>query len=570
MHPLPRRFPLSLLLALAVYAVLAAATVRQVGVVGEVDLGWALGRPPLALVQLEPQPVWADGAATPTAGSRWGPLVASQVRPVESLRLGEASLPLAINVYTGGPPDWPARLVWLATGSRRAVVALHVVLGGLLIALVHRFLRYRGTDVAAAVAALLLATDWSFVFYRKVLGGTELLLQAAGLLCLWALWSRRWGGGRHGLVALGVGIGLGLLAKVTFVLSLVALLATTLLMRWDRPRLNPPALTGVGRGLLAVVLLTSPLWLTALHHGVAVPEHLPSHDFPTLQARRVLAALGGEGAAPPREGLVNLWLWLSEPLGFFGPAYGVADLPGASPWRLAGWGLVAGGVVLGWRDRQPSPSAALLRFTSVYLLLQVGLSWLVARDLHHLAQAAPTAAIVAGLALDRLAGAATPPRSFARARTALLLALPWIVAGVMSLRGTDPVVRAVATPTFSEQGQAELVALLRAHEVRRLVVADYESYGMLEIRAPEVEVLHLWPTVARTGPSSLETVLRHAADADAHLLLVQASQPMGYNLRQKPAQVARAAQQAGLAMSEAGRLPGDRAVLYRFEADATP
>ena len=91
-----------------------------------------------------------------------------------------------------------------------------------------------------AVAALVLATDWSFLFYKKVLGGTELLLQAAALLCLWALWSRRWGGGRHGLLALGLGVGLGLLAKATFALSLGALVLTALLTRWDRPRLAAP------------------------------------------------------------------------------------------------------------------------------------------------------------------------------------------------------------------------------------------------------------------------------------------------------------------------------------------
>lgn len=566
MFLLPRRFPLSLLLALLLYLGLALGTVRQVGFVGEVDLSWGLGRPPAAVVALDPQATWADGAAQVTSGHRWGPLVASQVRPVEGLLLGELALPLAVNAYTGGPPDWPARLVWLATGEHRAVVALHVLLGAVLLVLVHRFLRFRGSDVAAAIAVLLLASDWSFLFYRKVLGGTELLLQAAGLLCLWALWSRRWGGGRHGLWALGLGIGLGLVAKITFLLTLAALLLAALLMRWDRPAMKAPAIEGVGRGLLAIVLLTSPLWVTALHHGLAVPEHLASHDFPSLQWRRVLAALSGSGAtAPPREGLVNLWLWLSEPLAFFGPAYGVAQLPGPSPWRLAGWALVVAGVALGWRDRDPSPTCALLRFSSLYLVLQVGLLWLVARDLHHLAQAAPTAAITAGLALDRLAGVATPPRSLPRAHMALALALPWILAGGLSLRATDRVVQQVPAPTFSEQGQAELVALLRRHRVQRLVLADYETYGMLELRAPELETVHLWPLVARRGPQTLGEVLAFASERQAHFLLVQASQPMGYNLRQSPAQVQREAAERGLLLRELGRLQGDRAVLFAVD-----
>ncbi|RME26051.1 MAG: hypothetical protein D6798_07485, partial [Deltaproteobacteria bacterium] len=366
------------------------------GIVGEVELAWFLGRPPAALVALQPTPTWADGESEPTAGARVGPLVASQVRPIEGLVLGSVHMPVAVNAYTGGIADWPARIVVRLTGSRRAVIALHVALGGLLIVLVHRFLRFRGTDVAAAIAALFLATDWSFLFYRKVLGGTELLLQAAGLLCLWAIWSRRWGGDRHGLVALGLAVGLGLCAKLTFGLTLVAFSLATLLMRWDRPNMKPPRIEGVAAGLLAVVVCTAPLWITALHHGLAVPTHIPSHDFPQLQLRRVSAALTG-GPHPARETLANLWFWLSEPLAFFGPAYGVDGLPGPSPWRIAGLVLVAAGTALGWRDRHhPTPHAALLRFCSVALVLQVGLLWGVARDLHHLAQATPTFAIVAG------------------------------------------------------------------------------------------------------------------------------------------------------------------------------
>jgi len=556
-----RRAPRSLLVALVLYLALAATTVRAVGVVGEVDLSWALGRPPAALVQLDP-PLWADGATPPTAGSRLGPLVASQVRPVEGLRLGPVALPLAVNSYTGGLADWPARAVWLLTGSRRAVIALHVALGAVLLVLLHRFLRFRGTDVAAAVAALVLASDWSFLFYRKVLGGTEILLLAAGLLCLWALWSRRWSGGRHGLLALGVGIGLGFQAKLTFSLSLVALLATALLMRWDKPQLSAPRRGGALDGLLAAVLLTSPLWIAALHHGLALPEHVPSHDFPATQGRRVLSALSG-GPGPAREGLANLWFYLARPLAFFGPAYGVTELPGPSPWRLSGCLLVLAGVGLGWKDRHPTPQDALLRFTSVYLLLQLGLLWLVARDLHHMAQATPTFAIVAGLALDRLAGVATPPRSPRRALVALLLSLPLVIGGISALARTDEVVRRVPVPTFPERGQADLVSLLRGAGVRRLVLADYESYGMLELLVPEIRVEHAWPAVARQGPGALPQVLERAQGA--WFLELHASQPMGYNLRPSARQLQAAADQAGLVLTRVGALPGDAAVLYRVD-----
>lgn len=541
--------------------VLAATTVRAIGVVGEVDLSWGLGSPPTALVELSP-PVYADGASAPSAGHRVGPLVASQVRPIEGLRLGQLTLPLAVNAYTGGLPDWPSRLLFLLTDSRRLVTGLHVLLGGLLLALVHRFLRFRGTDVAAAVAVLVLASDWSFVFYRKVLGGTEILLHAAGLLCLWALWSRRWGGGRHGMLALGIGVGLGLMAKVTFVLSLVALLATALLMRWDKPALKAPRPVGLWKPALAILLCTAPLWITALHHGLAVPEHVPSHDFPSLQWRRVLAVFGG-GPAPAREGLANLWLFFSQPLGFFAPAYGVDAVPGPSPLRLAGLAVVAAGIGLGWRQRHPTPQDALLRFTSVYLLLQVGLLWLVARDLHHLAQATPTLAIVAGLAIDRLAGVAAPPRSPARARAALLLSLPLVAAGLSSLARTDGVIEQISVPTFTEGGQTQLVELLGRNQVQRLTLSDYESYGMLELRAPQVALTHAWPAVASRGPKALPDLLTLAAGG--HLLVVRASQPMGYNLRPSATQLETAAARAGVRVQRVDGLADDAAVLYQVD-----
>ena len=255
-----RRFPLSLILALGIYLVLAMTTVKNVGVVGEVSASWGLENPPEVVVG------WEDGEALYADGYKAGPLVASQVRPLERIQLGPASLPLAVNQYTGGPPDWPARWVYGLTHSIDAVLWLHLFLGGLLLFLAHRFLRFHGTDIAAAVAALALATDWNFLFYRKVLGGTEILLQAALLLSLWALWSRRWAGGKHGGTAIAVGIGLGLLAKATFLPSLIAFGVAVLLTRKDHPATQPPKpisstwLAGI------IVLLTAPLWISWIDH----------------------------------------------------------------------------------------------------------------------------------------------------------------------------------------------------------------------------------------------------------------------------------------------------------------
>jgi hypothetical protein len=539
------------------YGVLSFLTARQLGVVGEVAIAWSMDRTPAVLVEADP-PIWADGAAEPTAGDAAGPLIASQVRPVERLMLGSLSLPVAVNRYTGGPPDWPARLLFAATCSIRAVWVLHVALGGLLLLLVHRFLRFHGTDVAAAIAALLLACDWRFVFYRRALGGTEIVLQAAALLCLWALWSRRWSGGRHGLTALGVGVGLGLMAKLTFVLPLAGLLAATLLTRWDRPASRPPLPDRLHRPVLAVILLTAPLWITAIHHGLLPPEpHIRSHDFPDLQWQRVLSALSGE-RSPDREHLVNLAYWAGDPLAFFSRAYGSA-LPGhLSPWRVVGWVVLLAGVVVGWRDRHPTPRTALLRFMSLLVPLQLGALWLVARDLHHLVLTAPMLAILAGLSLDALAGTITPPRSFARARLALLLALPWLVVGVTDARRTDEALSSIPVLTFTEPGQQAIIDLLRAHGVRRLGACDYELYGVLETRAPDIAVIHGWGAASRERGEALPGLL--AQVAGGHFLVLDASAPMIYNLRPSRGTLSDAAAKVGLRIEEVGRLEG--AVLY--------
>lgn len=553
-------------LALVIYLALSWATVRAVGVVGEVAIGWGLGAPPDALVSLDP-PLWADGAREPSAGHRAGPLVLSQVRPLERLAIGPIDLPLAINRYTGGPPDWPALLVYRLTRSIGAVVALHVALGGLLIALVHGFVRRHAGAAPAAAAALVLATDWPFVFYRKVLGGTELALLFATLACLWGLWARRWTGGRHGLTLLGLGLGLGVLAKATFTLVFAALLLAALLMRWDKGGMRPPLPRRPWLALALAAALVTPLVLAAAHDAVVadVTTAVPSHDRGGLQWRRVLLALTG-GPSPAREGLGNLQVWAMEPLRFFSVAYDAPAQPGGGGLRALGWALLACGAAIPWWRRHPSPRDALARFALVFGALQLGVLLVVARDLHHLAQTSVALAVVAGLAADQLAGLRAPLRSGRRVALALLLVLPLAGSGARELLRTDRVIEAIPVPTFTERGQRELVALLDAHGVERLVVADYESYGMLELRASGVQVEHAWPAVARDRRGALPAVLRHARGG--HLLLVRASAPMVYNLGLSPSGLEEAAGEAGVRVEEVGRLADGSARLLAVGAGA--
>ncbi len=542
-----------------VYAALAMGTARQIGLVGEVAIGWALPSPPAVLVGFDP-PTWADGALQPTTGHALGPLIASQVRPIERIVIGEYALPLAINTYTGGPPDWPAAVVFGLTGSTKAVVGLHVLLGATLLILVRRFLRFHASALAGGLAALTLATDWCFVFYRKVLGGTEIVLLAATLLTVWALWSRRWRGGPHGLMALAVGVAFGLMAKATFALTAAAVVITSILTRGDRPPVGPPRAERLTPALLAMLGLTAPLWITALHHALAVPAelHVRSHDFPGVQLSRVLGALTG-GPGPAREGWINLSYWAGDPLGFLVRAYG-AEGGGWSPWAVVAWGVLISGSALAWVRPRPGPRDALLRFTSLLLVVQTAIILGVARDLHHLAVGSITRAIVTGLAVERLCALTTPARSFARLRLALLLAAPTVIAGVSALLATDAAVRSIPTPTFTWSGQESLRGMLRDAGVERLTVSDYETTGVLEVTAPEIDVVHTWGATSRMGRDAWTPTLREAAGG--HLLVVDASAPMIYNLRASERRLMGLASEAGVELERVAALPDDTARLY--------
>lgn len=506
-----------LFVALAAYAALALGTVCAVGVVGEVEAAWASARPPNVLVQWDPPVESADGGA-------WGPLEARQTRPTELLRMGELRIPLAVNAYTGGAADWPALVVRALTGSRAAGAATTVVLGGLLLALAHRFLRFHGTPAAASAAALLLATDWSFVFFKRVLGGTELLLQTAGLLVLWSTWSRRWKGGRHGTIALALGVGFGIGAKVTFVATLGAFAVAALATRWDRPGMRPPEPMR-WRWLVGIPLLcVSPLVLAAVHHAL-LPDgpRIVSHDTLGLQAGRLFA-----GSDMGRESLLNLVRFLGNPLGWMTDGWGTLPVPAPSPWRLVALAVALAGAVLEWKDRTRSPSAALLRFLSVLVPVQLAALFVLNRDLHHLAQATVPLALLTALGAERVAAELSQARSPLRRWLTLGLVAPAIFAGVSQLRQTDAIVRTATARTFTADGQAALAEMIRASGVERLVVTDYEMYGLLETLVPEVEVVHGWGAVSRRERDL--DALRATIGDDAYLS-VRPAAPLIYNWR---------------------------------------
>lgn len=542
-----RRPPYLLLAALGLYVVLAWTTVTGIGVVGEVAATWGLEAPPRVVVEFDGEPVFAD--------RQEGLLRASQVRPLERLQLGPIGVPLAVNQYTGGPPDWPARAVHAVTGSRAAVTATHVVLGGLLLLLLHRFLRFHGSPGSAGLAALVLAADWSFVFFRKVLGGTEILLQAAALLVLWAFWSRRWSGGRLGSAAIAVGVGLGLLAKVTFAVTLVAFAFAALATRWDKPNLKPPPPLPLWKMAGIVLVLVSPLILTLVHHA-GLEHAVPSHDMLGLQFERLgqgLERLVSGDPMPEREANHSLGWFLTNPLPWVATAWHGEAPTGPSVLRLMGWGIVAGGSVLAWVRRRPQGSDALLRFLSLFVPAQLVALWLANRDLHHLAQAAPMCALWFALAVNRLVSLRFNPRSRGRAWVGLLLALPWVVAGSLQLGRTDAVVETLEVRHFTEDGQRSLDWILE--DVERLVVCDYDLYGMLELRSPQVEITNAWAANARHFGQRDEVLVELLrVGAGGHYLQVRPSAPMVYNNTPSDEDLAEAAALAGVTLVEVGTL----------------
>jgi hypothetical protein len=517
------------------------------------------------------QPVWSDPTLEPSAGARLGPLVASQSRPSERVQIGRVWFPLMVNAYTGGLADWPARAVHGLTGSALAVGGLNALFGALLLAAVWRLLC--GADaLAAGLAVAVLATDWGFVFYRRVLGGTELLLLAAALLGVVA-W-RRWRNGRRWDLLLGLALALGLHAKATFACTALAFLVAAWLTRGGRtPGPRPRWALALGLPLLGLL----PCAIAAVHH-LALPEgpRLWSHDGFGMQLTRLvlgLKSLVGQAGSPARESPASLGYLLGEPLLWFPAALGSPAAPrwGIAP-RALGWLLVALGAVLAWRRRgraEPDPAGDLLRLLSVAVPLQLGLLWAANRDLHHLGQASVGLALLGGLGLARLARAVAARGGWRAAALGVALTAPLLLAGVHSCLATPAALEGAAARTVTARGQGELVALLRGAGVRQLWTSDYDLYGVFEVLAPEIELSHAWGAASASRDRSALTADLLRAAAGAHWLVVRPSAPRIYDLAPDDPLVQRTAAALGLravlqdSLADEG---GTWARLYRVEA----
>lgn len=581
--PLPQRISPALIAACAAFVVATVALRRPLGHVGEVEIAWALADPPAVLVGADP-PTWADASRAPHAGHRaaLGPIAldASQVRPIESLIVGPGPaaaagdtvrLPLAINQYTGGLPDWPSRLVFALGGAREAVAVLHAAYGLLLVAMVWAVARRHGAIVAGGAAALWLAGDWNFAYYRAVLGGTEVWLVAASLLLAHGLWDRRWGGNGAAPWAIALAVGVGLHAKVTFAGVLVGVGLATLLTRWDRGALGAPgpypARVRLGAAAIVAALLI-PLGVAAVHHAVAVPDapHLRSHDFVSLQVERLASGWVSPSRAPARESAMNVFAFVMQPLAFFERACGAAPVSPVAAGRLFGWIVVLAGTWLAWRDRDTSPPAAWLRWCSLAVPLSAAALFALNRDIHHLAMLTGLVALWAGLCVDRVAALVTPARSGARGLVCAALLVPWLASGLLAADRTSRITGTCRAPHLQWLGQKRLVELLDYGRVERLLVIDYDLYGAIEQLAPDVEVTHGWGAMSAADDrrAALAALLRAAEGG--HYLTVRPSAPTIYGMNPSERDLVRAAERVGLTIEPVTALSdpdGEWARLYR-------
>jgi hypothetical protein len=92
------------------------------------------------------------------------------------------------------------------------------------------------------------------------------------------------------------------------------------------------------------------------------------------------------------------------------------------------------------------------------------------------------------------------------------------------------VVRSSRSRSFTTDGQAELVAMVRGAGARRVVTTDYELYGAMDLLAPEVRWVHAWPAVAR-GERDVEALRTLASGG--YYLSVRPSAPLIYDWRAK-------------------------------------
>ena len=473
-----------------------------VGLIGEVTPTWAPS----------PQVLSTTDPIQDSTLLEIGPLKLQATRPILSLH----TLPISLNMYTSALPDFIHWLGYQLAPSIELVVSIKLLSSILFLAFIWRYF----TDILSyfwtMLYLLLLVSDWNFTFYKYALGNTEICLQLGWLCCTMAL--LQWQKGNDGSAWLGWGFGLGFLAKITFLLNLLPLLAGLLYVR-------PQKITS--RKIIAPILLGSlPFILTcALFSSVEFP--IRSHDFFTLQWERITQALTGANTSV-REQHSNLWLWLFDPLPFFHQAYRVPNI--SMHWFVKAVGFTLG-MGLIWRRRGNKSIRLLMLLCS----LQVLVLGFIAKDLHHLVMATP---------LFWLFWITVWYHNSDLGWKLALAILPFFIGNIQILVSSPRIISQVSTPSFSAESQRELVELLQRHQVQQVVTMDYEIYGVLEALTSDIEITHGWGAISHERRSALPALLQQAKGG--HLLVLTSSSGMIYNLQPTTVLLEQNARELGL------------------------
>ncbi len=451
--------------------------------------------------------------------SMWGPIPQTTVdgpiscigdfclyptRPIMRLN----TLPIFHNVYTASFPDWPLWMLYNLTESPTFTRFAQIGFAGSTMSLLVYMTRSYLSPLSQWFLWLWLAMDWNFLFYKKALGNTELLLQLSWMTCVIALMRRIPSEHQisssihHCVVPLAIAV--GCLCKITFLLNILPLFIGTY---WLRPSQRH---TWIGQILMGLVIGMIPsLLLLYWTSGMELPVR--SHDFWTLQWERVLTSLSGENTSM-REQHQNGLIWLLDPLSFFEQSYGVST----PIWH--GWGkvlvlLTCGALLVQQRLNQKTSALTVLLAVQV-----LGLTW-IAKDLHHLAMATPLLSLWMVWVLQE--SRMSPIFKYT-------LCGLWLGSQSWILYDTPRIINTVETPTFSEQSQQRLVTLLEKHSVTDLMTMDYEVYGVLEVSMPNLSVHHAWPSISTQRWNALPDILQDSVHG--HLIILQSSTPMIYNL----------------------------------------
>lgn len=436
-------------------------------------------------------------------------------------------VPIWHNVYTGSFPDWIQYLWFQTTGSTNGIRILQILFSAAFIVQLCVWSRIILSERAQWFFWLWLMNDWSFLFYKKALGTTEIGLQWALMLSVLMLIRPKVFNTKY---LAGV-ITFGMWCKITFALTLVPLLG---LLYWippeDRKYYGKQIAIGTAIGLLPHLLL---LYWTS---QVDIPVR--SHDFWTLQWERILSALSGSNTSV-REQNLNIWTWLFDPLQFFTKAYGVE----AIPWH--GWGKVAvylSALFAGWKLRSATEWQ---RITWTLFSTVILLTW-IAKDLHHLAMATPLLGLWLIYTFDQVSW---------KAPSLLVIGGLWFGTQIWTITDAPKTINTIETPTFSEVRQQELEDLItQNHEIKHLITMDYEVYGVLEARMPWLPVTHMWPQISTERWNALPSIIRE--HKGSHLLVIKSSMPMIYNLQPSEQRLQTIAKEVGVSIERGGYIGG--------------